>query len=315
MSRVVVAGASGFVGRHLVDRLRQQGHVVRCGARNPEAAASVRSGFDWVALDVDREDTLDRALEGADAAVFLVHRMRDAQGDLERLEEAAATRFVRAAERQGVRRLVYLGGPEGDSHHLRARVRTGEILRSGAPSAIELRAGMVVGAGSESWTIVRDLALRLPVMVLPKWLKSRSQPIWIGDVARALAHAVTDDLEGSAWFALPGPETLTAEEMIVRVAARVDMRPLRVRVPVLTPSLSSHWIRLVTRADYTVARQLVDGLAGDLVAPDEGYWLRAPDLARTPFDAAVDRALAAEARLSGAGAAWERLARRVSMRP
>lgn len=310
--RVVVAGASGFVGRHLVDRLLSDGDDVGCGARDPVASAGKHPGRDWVALDVDREETLDRALEGADSAVFLVHRLRDADHDIERLEEGAATRFLRAAERHGVRRIVYLGGPSADSPHLRARVRTGEVLRSGRVSTIELRAGMVVGAGSESWTIVRDLALRLPVMVLPRWMKSRSQPIWIGDVAAALAYAVSDDLVGSAWFSLPGPETLTAEQMLVRVAAHVGMRPARIRVPVLTPRLSSHWIRLFSRADYTVARQLVDGLGGDLIAPDDGYWLRAVGIPRTSFDEAVDRALADEPPMSGGGAAWERLARRLS---
>jgi uncharacterized protein YbjT (DUF2867 family) len=316
--QVVVAGASGFVGRHLVDRLRQEGHQVRCGTRDPQRAAAVRPGFDWISLDVDQDATLDAAFASATALVFLVHRMRDGGHDLADAEARSAERVVRAAERAGLRRIVYLGGPDPGqqgSAHLRARARTGEILRSSPQvSTIELRAGMIVGAGSESWLIVRDLAMRLPVMVLPAWLKSRSQPIWVGDVVAALSAAVSDPLTTSSAFDLPGPEIMSAEDMLMRVAASRGTLPMCVRVPVLTPSLSSHWIRLVTRADFTVARQLVDGLTHDLVAEGEGYWARMPGYRRTPFDHAVEKALRAEEALGGAQGAWERWAGRLSRR-
>jgi uncharacterized protein YbjT (DUF2867 family) len=310
---IVIAGASGFVGRHLVDRLRQAGREVLCGTRDPARAAAIRPGFRWTALDVDDPATLDRALVGADALVFLVHRMRET-GHLADTERASAERVVAAAERAGVRRIVYLGGPTptGDgSEHLAARVGTGEVLRSGRVSTIELRAGMIIGAGSESWLIVRDLALRLPVMLLPRWLRSRSQPVWVGDVVEALATAIDDPLNTSEWFDLPGPEALSGKEILLRIAARVGLRPVMLSVPVLTPGLSSHWIRLVTRADITIARRLVEGLGADLVAPGDGYWARMPAFTRTPLDAAIDAALAAEASLTGVGAAWERAARRV----
>jgi uncharacterized protein YbjT (DUF2867 family) len=313
---VVIAGASGFVGRHLVDRLRQEGHTVRCGTRNPVGAAAVRPGIDWVALDVDRPDQLQQAFDGATALVFLVHRMRD-DGDLVRAERQAAERVLAAAEEAGLRRIVYLGGPAPEhitSKHLEARVVTGQVLRSGSVSTLELRAGMVVGAGSESWIIVRDLALRLPVMVLPRWMSNRSQPVWVGDVVAALSAALVDPMEGSEAFSLPGPEVLSGREILVRVAAAVGMRPLMLAVPVLTPSLSSHWIRLVTRADYQVARRLVDGLVEDLVLPEPGYWARMDGFERTPFDEAVVAALAAEARMGVSGKAFERLMRALALR-
>lgn len=321
---VVVAGASGFVGRHLIDRLRSRGHTVRAGTRSPERASAVRPGFDWVELDVDRPDTLERAMEGADALVFLVHRMRDAEDNLEDAETAAAERVVRSAEAAGLQRIVYLGGPApadtppddpSISAHLRARLRTGEALRSRpSVSTIELRAGMVIGAGSESWLIVRDLALRLPFMVLPSWLKNRSQPIWIGDVVDALAAALDDPREDSAAFDLPGPETLTARQILERVAASRGMRPVMLPVPVLTPSLSSHWIRLVSRADYAVARQLVHGLTEDLVAADEGYWAHMGERQPTPLDDAIARALSAETKLSGAASWWENTAQKLALK-
>lgn len=313
---IVIAGASGFVGRHLVDRLRQAGRDVICGTRDPVRAAAIRPGFKWTTLDVDDPSTLEGALRGADTLVFLVHRLRD-PGHLTDTERASAQRVLAAAEQAGVRRIVYLGGPSPagpTSDHLAARVGTGEVLRSGRVSTIELRAGMIIGAGSESWLIVRDLALRLPLMVLPAWLRNRSQPVWIGDVVEALAAAIDDPSTGSAWYDLPGPEALSGEQILTRIAARVGMRPVMIHVPVLTPSLSSHWIRLVTRADITVARRLVEGLGADLVAPDDGYWSHMPGFTRTPLDKAIDAALAAEASLSGLGATWEHAARRLARR-
>ena len=236
--------------------------------------------------------------------------------DLAEAEAASARNVLAAAERAGVGRIVYLGAPrpEGEvSHHIHARLRTGEILRSGAPSCIELRAGMVVGAGSESWLIVRDLALRLPVMVLPRWLKRRSQPVALADVLGALQAALHLDDEGSHVYDLPGPEALSGRQILKRIAASRGIRTVMIPVPVLTPSLSSHWIRLVTRADYTVARQLVDGLTCDLVATGPALWDRCPELPRTSFDEAVDQALSDEGVVQGVGSRVERLARVLSL--
>lgn len=292
---VVVCGARGFVGSNLVDRLVANGRTVRAGTRSPDSARRARPDLDWVALDVESPKTLDAAFEGADAVVYLVHQMRADSPDLEALEKASARNALEAAERAGVRRIVYLGAPSGNrSPHLNARLATGEILRGGSVSTVELRAGMVVGVGSESWWIVRDLAMRLPVMVLPSWLKSRSQPIGLDDVVAALECALDLPEDHAGWYDLPGPETLSAREILDRVAAVRGMRPVMVPIPILTPDLSSHWIRLITRADTTIARKLVHGLTGDLVAPDDGFWAVCPHLERTPIDVAIARALESE---------------------
>jgi uncharacterized protein YbjT (DUF2867 family) len=316
MSLVVVAGATGFVGSHLVGALVERGHRVRGGSRDPARVRSAHSAVDWVRLDVDDETSLGPALEGADVLVYLVHHLR-ADDDLHDAELAAARRVSRACAEAGVRRIVYLGGPapEGPpSAHLAARLATGQALRDGPVQTIELRAGMIVGVGSQSWLIVRDLALRLPAMVLPAWLRTRSEPVGIDDVVAALAHAVDVRTEGSAWYDLPGPEVLSAREILVRVAAQVGMRPVMVSVPVLTPGLSSHWIRLVSRADYGLARQLVEGLTSDLVCDGDGYWALYPEHVRVPFDEAVRRALAEEPSLPRRDRAWERLARALASR-
>lgn len=315
---VVVAGATGFVGRHLVERLEAAGVEVRCGTRSVARAARHDPSRTYVRLDVDDAASLDAAFAGARALVYLVHQMVDHREGLLEHEAASAARVRDAAARAGLERVVYLGGPRPTggppSPHLEARLRTGEVLRGGTVSTIELRAGMIVGHGSESYAICRDLALRLPVMVLPAWLRTRSQPIAIDDVVFALAHALELPLDGSAAFDLPGPEVLSARQILERIAAARGIRPVMVPVPVLTTGLSSHWLRFVSRANFDVARQLVAGLTHDLVAADDGYWSHAPGHERVPFDAAVASALAREGRSGSAAQSWEDLVRRVARR-
>jgi uncharacterized protein YbjT (DUF2867 family) len=297
IKRVLLTGATGFVGLHTYPVLQAAGFSVLCGTREPERAQQRYSGRAFVQLDLSDYDSTARALEGCDAAIYLVHSMADVRG-FDRAEEREAKIFLRAAEHQGIKRIVYLGGmlPDGTpSRHLRSRGRTGEVLRSGRVSTVELRATMVIGAGSESWRMVRDLATRLPVMLLPRWLDSKSQPIYIDDVTVALKHALTLEQTVSQAYALPGPETLSARQILLRAAELQGLQPVMMGVPVITPRLSSYWIALVTRADRKVARQLVEGLRTDLVAEDEGFWKLLPDHARVPFDEAARLALRTEA--------------------
>lgn len=317
MSTTVVAGASGFVGRHLRERLAPSGRDLRLGSRDPARAARRDPASTWVRLDVDDASTLPPALAGASTLIYLVHGMRQGVGDLVGHERRCAERVARAAEAAGVQRIVYLGAPAPDgpaSPHLRARLATGEILRTSAVPTYELRASMIIGAGSQSWLIVRDLAHRLPVMILPKWLETRSQPVAIDDVVTALVAAL--DLDGpSEVLDVPGPEVLTAREILDRVARLAGVNPIMVPFPLLSPQLSSHWIRWFTRADQTIARQLVDGLLHDLVAPDDGIWRRCPELPRTPIDVAIQQALDEEPTLPRRQRALERLARSVARSP
>jgi uncharacterized protein YbjT (DUF2867 family) len=297
IKRVLLTGATGFVGLHLYPVLTAGGLSVVCGSRQPEAARSRTPGREFRQLDVSDYDSTVRALEGCDAAVYLVHSMADVKR-YDRAEEHEAKTFLRAAEHVGLKRIVYLGGPRPAgriSRHLRSRLRTGEILRGGGVSTIELQATMIIGPGSESWRMVRDLAARLPVMLLPRWLESRSQPIYIDDVTAAIRLAVSMEQQGSAAYPLPGPETLSARDILLRTAELMGLRPHMYGVPVITPLLSSYWIALVTRANQRIASQLVEGLRTDLVAPDEGFWRRFPEHARIPFNVAARLALQGEA--------------------
>jgi uncharacterized protein YbjT (DUF2867 family) len=297
IKRVLLTGATGFVGLHLYPVLAAADMQVVCGSRQPEAARARFPSREFRTLDVNDFDSCVRAMAGCDAAVYLVHAMADVKR-YDRAEERVAKTFLRAAEQAGLKRIVYLGGPQPlgkGSRHLRSRLRTGEILRSGKVSTIELQATMVIGPGSESWRMVRDLAARLPVMLLPRWLENRSQPIYIDDVTAAIRLALTLDEAGSVAYPLPGPETLSAREILRRTAQLMGLFPHMYGVPVITPYLSSFWIALVTRSNQRIARQLVEGLRSELVARDDGFWKLFPSHPRVPFDVAARRALRAEA--------------------
>jgi uncharacterized protein YbjT (DUF2867 family) len=298
LERVLLTGATGFIGQHLHAPLVQAGHSVRCLTRRPEEARSRWPDRDWVGGDVGDPKTLVRAMESCGTAYYLVHGMASARPGWADDELRWAEDFADAAGEAGVRRVVYLGGvaPRGEpSEHLRSRLDTGEVLRGGPVPCLELRAGMIIGAGSASWTIVRDLAARLPAMVLPAWLAYRSEPVAVDDVVAALVAGMRIELPGSTWWDIPGPEPLSGKEILLRVAAVMGRRPILLEVPLVTPRLSSHWIRLVTRADYKLARELVEGLTSDLLATRPGYWTAAGLPPPMAIEEAARRALAAEA--------------------
>jgi len=231
------------------------------------------------------------ALADVDVVVYLVHSIAT-HTDYAQIEHESAVALRAAAAAAGCRHVVYLGGvePEGPpSHHLRSRLNTGETLRGGDVPTTELRAGMIVGHGSESWQICRDLA-RLPAMVLPQWLKTRSQPVAIDDVVAAVAFAVGQPTDTSRICDLPGPEVMSAREILERIAGAKGCHPLMVEVPFLTPRLSSYWLRFTTRADYGIARELIAGLTSDLIARHPVLWEQMEQFELTPFEQAMARA-------------------------
>ena len=299
---VLLTGATGFVGGYALPRLVAAGLDVRCATRNVPAARAKHRDRAWVHFDLDRTETIAPALRGCTTALYLVHEMTGGEG-YEAREGASAKAFAAAAEGEGIERIVYLGAakPKGKpSRHLRSRLHTGEVLRAGKVPVFELRASMIVGSGSLSWQIVRDLAMRLPAMILPRWLSTRSQPIAIDDVAFALEHALALPIANAGVLDLPGPESLSAKEILLRIARLRGKRPITLSVPILSPRLSSYWLRLVTGANYHVARELIEGLSSDLLADGRGFWNLAPDHALLSFDEAARRALAADQRARAA---------------
>lgn len=292
--QILVVGATGFVGRALVQALSDAGQHVRAAARRPPAHPP--SGARWLAVDLERPETLPAAVEGIDCAYYLVHSLAGHRRTFRELDRRCAHHFADAAGAAGCGRIIYLGGvaPRGTpSEHLASRLEVGEILRAGRVPALELRASMIVGNGSASWQIVRDLAARLPVMLLPRWLESKSRPIALPDVIAALLDARDVTLPSSAWYDIPGPDTLRAREMLAIVAELDGRRVPALRVPVLTPALSAMWLKLVSGADYSVARELVLGLTEDLL-PQRSFWEVTGNEPRWSFRAAAAHALATE---------------------
>lgn len=294
---VLVTGATGFVGRSLVPALLARGYSVRACARR---IAPGRRGdnLEYVRCDLLDPASLPQALAGVDAAYFLVHSL--GQSRFGELDRRAARTFAEAAASSGVRRIVYLGGvaPRNRaSRHLASRLEVGRILRAGHVPTVELRAGMIIGVGSASWQIVRDLALRLPAMVLPAWLNSRLSPIALEDALHALVDALEIPLPESRYYDISGPTTLSAKEILGRVAALEGRKIPSISLPWLTPRLSALWLRLVTRADFALARELVFGLTEDLLPEDQRYWELTRYRPRLSFDVAARAALEQERRL------------------
>ena len=306
---LLVTGATGFIGGALVAALRARGRQVVAGSRRPQRTRA-DPDLPWRICDLHRPETLGPALAGVRVAYYLVHSMGGGHTNFAELERRAAQAFAEAAEGAHLQRIVYLGGPVPlgvPSQHLHSRLAVGEILRAGPVPTVELRASMVVGQGGASWQIVRDLAMRLPVMVLPSWLKSRTRPVALDDVIAALIAAADVQLDGSRAFDLPGPEVLSGRQILERIAALRERRIHALEVPFLSPKLSALWLRLVTRADFSLARELVLGLADDLLPENDDFWGLIGHRDLVGFDEAARIALAAEARVPLAGQRLGRL--------
>lgn len=301
---ILLTGATGFVGSHVFPALLQHGYDVVGGTRNPDKAAQKHPGRRFTRLDLQDPLSVRKSMEGCTAAIYLVHSMATG-ANYEIAEREAASLFRVAAQEAGLERIVYLGGmpPNGaPSRHLKSRMVTGETLRAGRVPTIELQATMVIGAGGESFRMVRDLAARLPVMMLPSWSKSLTEPIGINDVTFAIVAALERAPAVSRAYPLPGPEIVSAREILQRTAKALGRNPRMYHVPLISPKLSSYWIRLVTRSDHRVTDELVEGLRTDILSPDQGFWKLVPEHTKQSLDEALSAALSEEADTLSTGA-------------
>lgn len=303
-ARILVTGATGFIGSRLATRLGADGFDVRCLVRDPASPGARRleqAGFELHTGDVLRPDTLRGAGRNVDAAYYLVHSMgRGSPRDFAGLERAGATAFARMARQAGIDRVIYLGGlgDRPQSAHLRSRQQTAEILRTEGPPLTYFRAGMVVGPESESYRTLRYLVQRLPAMIAPAWLNNPTQPIAIDDTLSFLADSLAVEASAGREIQIGGPDVLPYGEMLDRMAAVLGIAPRpRIPVPLLTPWLSSLWIGLVTPVDAGVARPLIEGLSRPTVVEDPSG-MRLFQITPMGFDAALRRAVAEDPELA-----------------
>jgi uncharacterized protein YbjT (DUF2867 family) len=313
---ILLTGATGYVGGLFLPLLEARGHRVRCLARRPDRLRRrAHPPTEIVEGDVRDPASLSRVMAGVDVAVYLVHSMGSA-GSFEQADREAARSFGAAAAAAGVRRIVYLGGL-GDgrddlSPHLRSRRETGEVLRESGVPVIELRASIVIGAGSLSFEMVRSLVERLPVMVCPKWVAVKAQPIAVGDVLAYLVAAAEDETSRSVVCEIGGPDVVSYGDIMREYARQRGLKRLLIPVPLLTPRLSSLWLRLVTPLYASVGRWLIDGMRNQTIVmdpePARRYGVKPRGLREAVFEATRQRgerieALLAEAAGPNAGAA------------
>jgi uncharacterized protein YbjT (DUF2867 family) len=289
--KIAVLGASGVVGRALLPLLAGEHDVVAVSRRPRDPGAD---GARWVAADITERDELDGLFEGVDVVYHLVHSL--GAKDFAHRDRLAADAVAEASESARVRQIVFLGGlgdaSKAGSLHLRSRAETAERLASRSVPVTTLRSAMVVAEGSAAFETIVALVDRLPVMVCPRWVRTRTQPIALPDVVRYLAGVAGRSEAFERTFDVAGPEVMTCRDMILRVGNLRGRRPLILEVPVLTPRLSSLWLHLVTPVRANVARELVDGLRTETVARENDIATLVP-FEPTPFDEAARTALPA----------------------
>ena len=273
-SKIVVLGASGYIGARLVSELLQQGYSVKACGRSLQKLIKRpwkdEKNVQLAEFDVFDEQSLRNVIRGSEVAYYLLHSMDPGESDFAEADKRAAENMLRAAEESGIKRIVYLGGlGEKDqtlSKHLQSRIEVGEILQSGEIPTTVLRAAMIIGAGSASFEILRYLVERLPVMITPKWVRTEAQPIAVRNVVNYLVRCLETESTAGNTYDIGGPDILSYQELMEIYSREAGLwKRLIIPFPVLTPRLSSYWIHLVTPVHSSIARPLAQGLSNKVV--------------------------------------------------
>ena len=272
MKKILLTGATGYIGKRLLPVLLEKGHEVVCCVRDRQrfhGSAGETENLKIIEVDFLKEETLAEIPDDIDAAYFLIHSMAASTDDFETLEASVAKNFKNRLERTNAKQVIYLSGiinEEKLSRHLNSRKRVEEILGSGNYNLTTLRAGIIVGSGSASFEIIRDLVEKLPVMIAPKWLKTKSQPIAIRNVIEFLTGVLLNGQTYNQSFDIGGPEVMNYKEMLLQFAEVRKLERTIISVPVMTPKLSSYWLYFVTSTSYKLAVNLVNSMKVEVIA-------------------------------------------------
>ncbi len=292
--RILLTGATGYVGGRLLPQLRKLGYPVRCLARHPEFLRSrTHADVEIVAGDCLDRDSLSAALQGINVAYYLVHSM-GSSGDFSEQDRRAADNFGAVAAAAGVRRIIFLGGlaamDEQLSPHLRSRLETGDVLRRSGVPVIELRASIILGSGSLSFELIRSLVERLPIMICPRWVRTPAQPIAIEDVIAYLLAALRLDGTDNRIFEIGGSDQVSYADIMAEYARQRGLHRVMIPVPLLTPRLSSLWLGLTTSLYARVGRKLIESVQNQSVVHDTSA-LQAFSIRPLGLRQAIERAI------------------------
>lgn len=272
--KILLTGANGYIGMRLLPQLLEQGHEVICTVRDRKrfsAAPENLAKLQVVEIDFLREPKTGKLPGGIDVAYYLIHSMSSSTSDFDKKEAIAARSFISYMEETKVKQVIYLSGivnEEKLSKHLRSRKNVEDILYSGNFNLTVLRAGIIVGSGSSSFEIIRDLCEKLPLMITPKWVLTKTQPIAIRDVIQFLTGVIGESETFNKSFDIGGPDILTYREMLTGYARVRGFRIRMITVPVMTPKLSSYWLYFVTSTSFKLAMNLVDSMKMEIIAKD-----------------------------------------------
>jgi uncharacterized protein YbjT (DUF2867 family) len=293
--KILLTGVTGYIGKRLLPILVEKGHDVVCCVRDRgrlNLGREPASGVSVVEADFLDPESLEAIPDDIEGAYYLVHSMSSRSGDFEDLEQQSAVNFRNRINRTQAGHVIYLSGIINDqslSKHLASRKQVEDILGSGRYALTTLRAGIIIGSGSASFEIIRDLVEKLPVMIAPKWLKTRSQPIAVRDVISILERCLGDERTRNRNFDIGGPDVLTYKEMLLEYARVRGLRRVIITVPVLTPKLSSYWLYFVTSTTYSLAVKLVDSMKVDVTCRDNKL-AEMLQIEPMPYEQAVSRA-------------------------
>ncbi|MDZ7737873.1 MAG: SDR family oxidoreductase [Bacteroidales bacterium] len=270
--KILLTGATGYIGQRLLPGLISNGHTIVCCVRDKlrfDASKYGSSKIEVVEVDFLKEETLDNIPKDIDAAYYLIHSMSSPTGDFQEMEARTAENFRNRVQQTNLKQVIYLSGIINESElskHLASRKKVEEILASGKYHLTTLRAGIIIGEGSASFEIIRDLVEKLPLMVAPRWLKTKSQPIAISNVTEFLQGVLMKEETFDQSYDIGGPEVLTYSEMMQKFAKVRQLRRIIIPVPVMTPKLSSYWLYFVTSTSYTLAVNLVNSMKVEVIA-------------------------------------------------